>query len=427
MTHHRVRINQLTATGALGKAVLDVVIKGSETPDLEAKVAAALVSAMGKPQQPTPQPTPAPAPVPQVPASGDGGAFVTVSGASLVYRGQNITLRGVNANNVGALKVRVNDNFGSGLMSDINVGPADYAAMSAIGFNHVRFGISFNWWADNTPEQFFAKLDAHVADAKRNRLWFLPVLFTLPTDCYEGYSKPCPIWTTPAHQQLVRDMWVAIADHYKNEPAVLGYCLVNEPTPNAPPWSDAFWQFAETVMPAVDAVNKKHLFFVMSGPDSLFWRKMTGPGSDRVVYESHMYAPIQISHPKSPSPYTWPGTMPDYDKTPVYWDKEAMKGKGHPRADLNTRYPFAWGKANNVPVYMGEWGANNLHPNYVQYNADLADLWVNHFNAHHAAFVWRGNAHQWGIFPPSGPLVPHDAKNLEAIKQSCVGAVRPTF
>jgi hypothetical protein len=211
-------------------------------------------------------------------------AFLRADGATLRYRDQAVMLRGVNFNNLPALGARI----GSGSMADINIHEDDYAYAAALGANHVRFGLSFNWYmADRAG--FIAMLKQHTLWARSYNLWLVPVLFTTPGNCYEGYDRSCGLWNSPAEQEALLRFWVDIAGQFSAEPAMAGFDLLNEPTPgtNMLRW----FNLAQRIRDAVSAVAPNQLVFIMAGPSADFWYSFRG---QNIVYEVHDYIPLPL-------------------------------------------------------------------------------------------------------------------------------------
>src|SRR5579872_466386 len=146
--------------------------------------------------------------------------FLTVSGTVFSYKGQVVYLHGENFSNAPALGA----GFGNGDITNLNVAEADYAQLSALGANHVRFGMSYLWYQTNRT-QFFQVLDQHIAWAKLHHIWLILLMFATPSDCYEGWVKTCGIWTNPTEQTTLTNFWTDVSAHYKNEPTVISYDL----------------------------------------------------------------------------------------------------------------------------------------------------------------------------------------------------------
>jgi PKD repeat protein len=212
-------------------------------------------------------------------------SFVTTQGSSLMYQGQHIVLRGVNFNNEPALAC-----CGGPDINAINAVQSDYAQAHALGVNHLRWGIDYNWYAANRT-QFFSVLDQHMAWAAQNQLWVYLVDFIPPGGSSGGFDQSAAngycIWSDcaggAANQTLLNNMWQDIAQHYANNPTILGYDVMNEP---APP-SDTQWAtLATRLYNTLTAADPNHLVIIeapLSNDLSLF--NITS----RVIYSVHHY------------------------------------------------------------------------------------------------------------------------------------------
>ena len=129
-----------------------------------------------------------------------------------------------------------------------------------------------------------------------------------------------------AEQQLI-ELWIMLADRYKNEPIVAGYDLLNEPLPN---W---FSEHNPKLMPLyiklVDAIRKvdsRHLIIL----EGLHW------ATDFSVFEN------------VPEALNLEGIVLEFHK---YWSNP----------DEESLLPFLEAsKALDLPLFMGEGGENNL-------------------------------------------------------------------
>jgi hypothetical protein len=339
--------------------------------------------------------------------------FLSINGQALEYQGQTVYLRGTNFNNYTALKIRTDAlDWGDGDTDDINFSEADYERLSAMGGNHVRWGMSFNWYKDNR-NNFFQVLDQHIAWARKNNLWLVLLLFTFPDDCYEGYTYQCPYWHDAALQQEVLDFWVDVASRYKDEPVIAGYDLLNEPTPPQPDGPLTWFALAQEMRDAIYQVDPNHLVFVEYDPSGKYRHILNG---NNIVYSTHIYTPFAITHAEAPSDITYPGSIP-HNSSLVWWDKDALAGKGDPRANLRTTYAIDWAEENNVPMYIGEFGTRAWIDGHLTYLEDIFDL-LDSWNLHYAHFAWRGTSYEaFGIYPERDSLVPW-SKEREALVAS---------
>jgi hypothetical protein len=147
----------------------------------------------------------------------------------------------------------------------------------------------------------------------------------------DSYGYPFLFESVEA-QELIVDIWKQISTHYANEPAVMGYDLINEPIP--PFFDTAFFNprlepLYKKITMAIREVDKKHIIFLGGAQWDSNFDVFGKPFDANLVYTFHKY---------------W--TVPT--QTVV-----------QPYIDFRDRY--------NVPVYCGETGENT-------------DEWINTFH-----------------------------------------------
>jgi aryl-phospho-beta-D-glucosidase BglC (GH1 family) len=336
---------------------------------------------------------------------GQGQDWVSIDGARLTHRGQNVLLRGSNFANINALGADI----GSNNARDVQYTREDYFKLREMGGNHVRFGMSYTWYASDRAA-FWAMLDQQVTWAREAGVFFMPLLFVNPGNCYEGYSNSCSLWQDSRLQQQLVDFWVDVARRYANEPTVFAIDPVNEPTPNQAPWCETVWGVLGRVRDAVLAVNPNLLVFFASCDDAVFYKTL----GKNVVYEVHFYAPISFTHASVPD-YSniqcrtgsrYPGQNKEWDGRSYLFNKATMGGEGSARGsmtDIRDRYSIDWAQQNSVPLYVGEWGTQSACTGWQQYLKDVGDLF-NEWGVHYAHYSWRANAGNWDTFAAHGPL-----------------------
>lgn len=337
--------------------------------------------------------------------------FLQVSGRNFIYKGQTVQLRGSNVHN------QVWDNNWHGSVNSIQLGEADYAKMAQMGGNHFRFGLAYGMWSDNKTS-FFAALDKQIEWARKYNVWILLNLFTTPAHCYEGYSNKCGIWNSQSEQDQLVAFWVDIANRYKDEPAIIGYDVLNEPVPNS---STQWTQIVQRVRDAVWAVDQNHLIFNnLNDPGNL--QRVNG---NNVVYEVHDYSPLAFSHSSGGTSY--PGTVSDWCGS-FYWDYNAMKNGSSSCTNVALRFNVNHYIQNNLPLYSGEWGSRAVYSGYKQYIKDKGQV-LNELGIHGAHYVWRHSQENWGLYPPQpgSALVPYDTELEQIIRNYFANAVRPNF
>ena len=105
-----------------------------------------------------------------------------------------------------------------------------------------------------------------------------------------GQANSNAYWTSSADQANTNALWTIIANHYKGNPNVAGYDLLNEPD-NAP--SDAAVISAyNSIYSTIRAADPDHMLFIEACFDTWNWSVLPAPSVNNwtnVVYELHEY------------------------------------------------------------------------------------------------------------------------------------------
>jgi hypothetical protein len=217
-----------------------------------------------------------------VPSSASTGSYLTVSGSGLAYKGQTVVLRGENFNNAPGLSCCGGPNINS-----INANAADYAqARNVLGLNSIRFGLDYQWWnADNST--FYKIMDQHIAWAKTNHLWMIPVMFIPPGDPNGNpFGNQDGFWGNSANMAALTTFWRAFAEHYANEPTIAGYDIYNEP---GPPSLAAYNAWCQSTYNAITAVDTNH-FVVLENDGGEGRGSFPSVTGSRILWSSHCYS-----------------------------------------------------------------------------------------------------------------------------------------
>ncbi len=318
-------------------------------------------------RRPTPTATPGATPTRPVAPPGGGTSFLTISGRSFSYRGQTVSLRGVNFNNEPALAC-----CGGPDINKINVNKTEYSVLSSWGGNSVRFGLDYNWYSANRG-QFFNVVDQHVAYAKQNHLWMILNLFIPPGGASGGFEQYA-LWGQSGNHQALVNFWADVAVHYANEPTVAGYDLLNEPAPG----SDSEWQsLAQRIRDAVATKDPNH-FVIYEAPLSNNLMPLSGRN---IVYSVHHY----------------PG------------------GDNYPN-----------GQPSNTPLWVGEFGDQSTHGDAVSFvRSEIARYKAD--GVHWSEFVMREGPNDFGLYScgGAGDLSCPWNEMIAVVKNGLGGSIRP--
>ncbi len=213
----------------------------------------------------------------------------------------------------------------------------DIAALSSWGFNSVRLPMHYNLFTLPIEEETVAGeqswLDKGFELTDRLLEWCEEFEMYLILDLHaapggQGYdqgisdydpSKPS-LWESSANQEKTVALWRRLAEHYKDEPWIGGYDLINEPNwdmDQNKPLKDLYQRITDTIR----EVDTKHLIFIEGNWFANDFTGLTPPWDNNMVYSPHKYWSIN-------------------DQASIQWV-------------LNIRDNF------NIPLYLGESGENS--------------------------------------------------------------------
>ncbi len=247
---------------------------------------------------------------------------------------------------------------------------------------------------------------AHAAGIK-----VVIVPLSLPGDRWvqhNGNIQDDRLWKDRKYWDQSAAFWRDLAAAVKAHPALAGYNLLNEPTPekgmgldeHAAPEVRVAWYarhrgtthdlpaLYDHVIRAIREVDGATPVMVDGGWYAnawsfSYWRPLS---DDKVLYAFHMYEPWNItSSPqiKRRPQLPYPGSKVEWGGESRIFDKAAM------RDFLGV--PFAWAKANGVPanrVVAGEFGCVRVWTDCGAYLGDVMDT-LNSHGAHWAFYSFR--------------------------------------
>ena len=210
---------------------------------------------------------------------------------------------------------------------DTYITQADVHLVHQAGFNCVRVPFHYKLFQTEDAEGF-RLLDRLVQWARAENLLLILDMHAAPggqtgsnIDDSDGYPW---LFTDASAQQQYLDTWERIARHYRNEPTVLGYDLLNEPIPPYPNLMPLNARLEPLYKRAAAVIRKqdKHHILVLEGAqwDTNF-TVFGAPFDPNILYEWHHY-----------------GSVPDQKLLQPYLD---FRAKYH------------------VPLWLGEAGENS--------------------------------------------------------------------
>jgi endoglucanase len=169
------------------------------------------------------------------------------------------------------------------------------------GFNVVRVPV---WWGQFYPlnnisnsgwrADAFDVLDWLVSEAGQRGIYVIidmhGVVGSQSTSGDTGQQNVNSYWTNSNDQGNTAFMWWEIANHYKGNPTVAGYDLINEPM--NPPSNQAVINAYADLYQSVRSADPDHIIIIEGTWGSWNWSMLPNPSSEgwtNVVYEMHEY------------------------------------------------------------------------------------------------------------------------------------------
>lgn len=265
-------------------------------------------------------------------------------------------------------------------------GEKHFAYLKAKGLLVVR--LPFKWErVQREPmapldEGEMARLDAVVGHARRHGLRLL-----LDVHNYARYGGKL-IGTRDLPNEAFADLWRRLATRYRDEAAVFGYGLMNEPHDTGGLWPAA----AQAAVDAIRAVDRTHTVFVCGdgwgGAHSWLSHNRDLAIRDpeaNLVYEAHQYF--------------------DRDSSGTY--KESYDASGAtPTVGVERLKPFAdWLKARNARGFIGEFGVPDNDPRWLV----VLDHFLAAMREHAIGGTYWAAGPWWGKYPQS--VEPRDGQD----------------
>ena len=213
-----------------------------------------------------------------------------------------------------------------------------------LGLNLVRIPINYHLFEDDMnpgviKKDAFKYLDKVIELCAKHQIYTIIDLHSLP-GCQNQHwhsdnsTGKALFWIYKEFQDRVVHLWEVIAEHYKDQPWVAGYDLINEP---ADPTGEKVFPYYKCLRDAIRKVDPKHILFLEGDRYATDFDKFTEVW-DNVVYTNHDYAmPGFISG----------GDYPGYTNG-VYYDKKVLE------QDFLKKSEFMF--SHHVPLWVGEFG-----------------------------------------------------------------------
>lgn len=210
-----------------------------------------------------------------------------------------------------------------------------------------RLGEVLGWCAKHG---LYAILDLHAVQGWQNVHWHS-----------DNANRHSLFWNDAHYQDRFVALWKEIARRYKDEPAVAGYNLMNEPCVNNQ-FGDLPWNIYKNYQPdwplmnavyrrgveAIREVDPKHIVFLEGDRYSVLFDGLDEPFADNLVYSSHNYTLSGFG------PGQYPGTIdarPPRAVGPEHWDLARQESV------FLSHEGTTFTQKHGVPLWVGEFGS----------------------------------------------------------------------
>lgn len=273
-----------------------------------------------------------------------------------------------------------------GVMSGTDMGEEAFKTLAAWNVNLIRYQMRSLKRDVSTPEKYLAWIRDEIK-----------IMDDILTRCKKYNIKMCiDIHTGPSMRQndlmnnvlmdgetnlnTLDEAWRILANHYKGNPLIYGYDLLNEPKTShfmkdvENPWLLITERLIKVIRP-IDPDTP-----IITEPNFRNFQRVSDPN---VIYSPHFYSPHSYTHigvGGRSIKWSYPGYIDG-----EWWDKEALRVALKPDIEFQRKY--------KVPMFVGEFSAAIWADGADQYIRDCIELfeeygWDWTYHAFREASIW---------------------------------------
>lgn len=225
---------------------------------------------------------------------------------------------------------------------------ADAAYFASLGLNCIRIPFNYRHFIDDMNPSVLKKsgfelLDKFVNICAKFNLYVVLDLHAVPGGQNQDWHSDSGItkalfWEFKDHQDRAIQLWEALAKHYKGNPVIAGYNLLNEPAdPNKTKsghYGQRLIEWYERAEKSVRAIDPDHMIFIDGNTYAMDFRAFPEKPLPNAVYACHDYSMLGF-----PIGEQYEGTADQNKKLRLSFERkvEFMRRK-------------------NVPIWNGEFG-----------------------------------------------------------------------
>ncbi len=214
---------------------------------------------------------------------------------------------------------------------------ADIKRISELGFNSVRPALNARRFLTEGEDacyvdEGFELLDNLIKWCRKYDIYVIIDMHGAPggqtgTNIDDSPRDEPELFMDERNQERLINLWVKIANLYKNEPTVAAYDLLNEPLPQrtgaADKYKDQLEPLYKRITEAIRQVDNKHMITLEGADWSNDWSVFSKPFDDNVFYQFHYYCWDRPDNLKSISEFL---ERRDKLNTPIWVGETGEKG-----------------------------------------------------------------------------------------------------
>jgi len=178
----------------------------------------------------------------------------------------------------------------------------DIHYLKDIGVNSIRIPFNYrlftneDYLGSNDPQRGFELLDRVIGWCKKEGIYVMLDMHAAPAgqtgdNIDDGYGYPF-LFKSEASQKLCADIWQKIAGHYKDEPIILGYDLLNEPIStyfDANDLNPSLEPVYKLITASIRKVDKNHIVILGGAQWDSNFKPFGAPFDSKLIYQFHKY------------------------------------------------------------------------------------------------------------------------------------------
>ncbi|MDB5047022.1 MAG: glycoside hydrolase family 5 protein [Fibrobacteres bacterium] len=262
----------------------------------------------------------------------------------------------------------------------------DFKNIAADGMNCVRMPVYFldfmddngNWRMDSVTKAIdFARIDKLVNAATAAGVFTVLDLHGAPGsqngNQHSGKTTGANLYTTPRYQDMLIKFWTGMADHFKDNPAIAGYDLLNEPSSTFPgAMGQNVVDLYDRSYKAIRTLDSNHIVFM----EAIWaWNLLPDPktkGWSNVSYSLHYYQ--------------WTNNS-DFNTMKTFFDGKISDAK-------------TWSVKYQVPHFAGEF---TLFGNPQVWDYGMTAIVKENWNWTFWSYKVTGTNSSWGLYTAKNP------------------------